>query len=434
MADTTTLPVNDEEEKFGKALGRVLSPSRPLQSEEFLKGRAEQLQGIKRALYQPGRHVLIHGLRGVGKSSLAQTSAYALPDAADPVIIGCDETSTFHSLMKEVYDQVLVKDPTISKEIKEGRIGFSTFGIGAEGKMATERSMTAGPSSINEAVRLIDFLQKKVNKKLVIVIDEFDLIPERTDQVSFTNFLKQISDRHIDATFIVCGIGDSAQTLMDAHASADRYFHTVNLGPLSWEARFEIVESAALSLGIRVDRDTVIRIAMISNGFPHYVHFISEHLFWKVYESKSQGAVTPELYLLAINSAASAMDMKLRGPYEMATQKYNNDYEMVLWAAADGHELKRRSSDIFTSYSRILKESGKEGLDRSKFNQRINALKKDSHAKILTGSRAGWYEYTEMMIRGYVRLRAEQQGIELEDDHPAIKLSFRGETRGSTIT
>jgi MoxR-like ATPase len=59
------------EQDFGLALGKVLSPSQPLQSEEFLKGREDQLAGIKRALYQHGRHVLIHGLRGVGKSSLA---------------------------------------------------------------------------------------------------------------------------------------------------------------------------------------------------------------------------------------------------------------------------------------------------------------------------------------------------------------------------
>jgi hypothetical protein len=57
------------EQEFGVSMGKVLSPSRPLQSEEFLRGRAVQLAGIKEALYAPGRHVLIHGFRGVGKSS-----------------------------------------------------------------------------------------------------------------------------------------------------------------------------------------------------------------------------------------------------------------------------------------------------------------------------------------------------------------------------
>lgn len=423
--DSKTAPVCADESTFGLTLNRVLSPSRPLQSEEYLKGRAEQLQGIKRALYQDGRHVLIHGLRGVGKSSLAQTSAYALQNSAEPIVIGCDETSTFSSLIKEVYDQAIIKDPTVSNDIREGRVSFSRFGIGVEARVAEERNPQQRVSSINEAVRLLEFVRDKVGRRIVVVIDEFDLIPHRDEQVSFTNFLKQISDRHVDATFIVCGIGQSAQTLMDSHASADRYFHTVNLGPLAWEARFEIVESAAAVLGIKIDRDTVIRIARISNGFPHYVHFVCEHLFWQVYEAQNFGHVTPDLYLLAITSAAAAMDMKLRGPYETATQKYNNDYETVLWAAADGHELKRRSVDIFSSYTRIMSDLDKPALDRTKFNQRINALKRDSHAAILKGSRAGWYEFTETMIRGYVRLRAEQEGIELQDDHPAISTAFR---------
>jgi MoxR-like ATPase len=72
----------------------VLSPSRPLQSEEFLRGRHDQLVEIKKALYQPGRHILIHGLRGVGKSSLAQTAAFSLAQGGDPIIIGCDRHST----------------------------------------------------------------------------------------------------------------------------------------------------------------------------------------------------------------------------------------------------------------------------------------------------------------------------------------------------
>lgn len=412
-------PIGMPEADFGKALGRVLSPSRPLQSEEFLKGREQQLTGIKRALYQEGRHILIHGLRGVGKSSLAQTSAYSLPNTAEPIVIGCDEKSTFRSLMKEVFDQAEEKAPHLGKEVRQGRISFAQFGIGAQAQAQREYGPAETPASVNEAVRLIEYIESKVGKKLVVVIDEFDLISGREEQVSFTNFIKQISDRHVSATFIVCGIGESAQALMSAHASADRYFHTVNLGPLPWEARFEIVETAASALGILVDRDTVIRIARISNGFPHYVHFVSEHLFWSVFGSRGY-KVTPEIYQEAISKAAAAMDMKLRGPYEKATQKYNNDYETILWAAADGHELRRRSTDIFVSYERIMRDRDEDALPRSRFNQRINALKKESHAAILTGTRAGWYEFSEMMIRGYVRLRAEIKGVELDDDHPAV--------------
>jgi hypothetical protein len=104
--------------------------------------------------------------------------------------------------------------------------------------------------------------------------------------------------------------------------------------------------------------------------------------------------------------------------YEKASLKYKADYETVLWAVADDHQLKRRSTDIFASYLRIMRSLGEEPLPRDTFNQRMNALKKPTHAAILKANRQGWYEFTEAVVRGYVRLRAEDRGIQLGTDHP----------------
>ena len=413
--------IAQQEQDFGNLLGRVLSPSRPLQSEEFLRGREEQLAGIKQALYQPGRHVLIHGFRGVGKSSLAQTAAYSLSVGADPIVIGCDSKSSFGSVLRDIFDEAVNANPTVDKKIKERGISFERFGINASARVTTEQGRAAEPASINEAVRLVQFLCDTYHANPVFVIDEFDQIKDPGEQVNFTNFIKQISDKHVSARFIFCGIGESVNAIMAAHGSADRYFHTVGLGQLPWEARFEIVTAAAEALGIEIDENTIYRIARISDGFPHYVHFISEKLFWRVFNTHNEGKVTGELFEEAMADAARSMEMRLRGPYETATQKYTNDYECVLWAAADGHELKRRSSDIYDSYLRIMTGLNVEPLDRDKFNQRINNLKQASHAAILTGTRQGWYEFSEKMIRGYVRLRAEQNNVVLEVDHPAVR-------------
>ncbi|WP_209598877.1 ATP-binding protein [Ruegeria sp. HKCCSP351] len=211
------------EHEFGKLMARVLSPSRPLQSEEFLKGRSKQLSGIKRSLIQPGRHALVHGLRGVGKSSLAQTSAYALAETETPVLIGCDETSTFATIIREVFDQMNGRSPNFEKAIRETGLTFARFGLSGDLKTTIEEGRPSDPSSVNEAVRLIRFITENIDKRLVVVVDEFDLILDRREQVAFTNFLKQISDQHVNAVFIVSGIGESVETLMAAHGSADRY-------------------------------------------------------------------------------------------------------------------------------------------------------------------------------------------------------------------
>lgn len=274
--------LHPSERDFGQALAKVLSPSQPLQSEEFLRGRAEQLQGIERAVYAPGRHVLIHGLRGVGKSSLAQTAAFKISEKNDPIIVSCDSQSTFGTIVKDIFDVAMGRDPRIASEVKsrEATLGFLKV-LTATGKIAssTTESDVAEPVSVNDAVRLISFLADKFGERPVFVVDEFDLITSPNVQSDFANLVKQVSDKHVPVCFIFCGIAHSAEALMAAHASADRYFHAVDLGKLNWEARFEIITAAADSLGIEIDQSTVIRIASISDGFPHYIHFIGEKLF-----------------------------------------------------------------------------------------------------------------------------------------------------------
>lgn len=134
--------VNTQNDRdFGIAMNKVLSPARPLQSEQFLKGRADQLHGIERALYAPGRHVLIHGLRGVGKSSLAQTAAYKISEGHDPIIVSCDGDSTFKSIIKDIFDEAMSHDPRIAEKVKEveksGSFAFRGIGLGRSGSEAS---------------------------------------------------------------------------------------------------------------------------------------------------------------------------------------------------------------------------------------------------------------------------------------------------------
>lgn len=68
-------------------------------------------------------------------------------------------------------------------------------------------------------------------------------------------------------------------------------------------------------------------------------------------------------------------------------------------------------------------------------------LKKKSHGEILEQlkGRPGWYTYSEKMLRGYVRMQAEANGIQLAGEKlaPRQKISIPGNARtgyrGSTI-
>jgi hypothetical protein len=202
---------------------------------------------------------------------------------------------------------------------------------------------------------------------------------------------------------------------------------SVELERLGYQPRLEIIDTASNALGIKIESGSRYRIAAISDGFPHYVHLIAEKLLWEVYQDLMPVQIsTPAHYLNAIKAAVLDIEPKLKATYEKASLKYRDEYEAVLWAVADHHELKRRSTDIYESYCQIMRRRELEPLAREKFNQRTNALKKNTHAMILKATRQGWYEFREAVMRGYVRLRAEERGVELGADHPA---EYRGPDR-----
>jgi hypothetical protein len=76
------------------------------------------------------------------------------------------------------------------------------------------------------------------------------------------------------------------------------------------------------------------------------------------------------------------------------------------------------TESIYDSYLRFT--AGEEHLDRQTVMTRLNALKGASCGNILIrAERRGWYQFRESMMQGYVRLRAEEQGVELATDYTA---------------
>jgi uncharacterized protein len=386
-------PFEITEDDFGHRLHTVISPSEAIQSAELLRGRAEQLAEIKRAFYSPGRQVFIFGHRGVGKTSLAQTAAFAKQSSdAKPIMVSCSAQSTCFEIVQSIATYAVPNDP---REIKRtfatgGKLSGGGFGIDMRSKLET--GSVPLPRSLAECARLLEFVSATHSRDPVVVIDEFDLIKSQQEQHSFANLVKMIGDQRIKVNLIFCGIGASLDKLFAAHMSAHRYFHTVELERLKYDPRYEIIDGAADALGIALDSSSRFRIAAISDGFPHYVHLLCEKLFWNVFYEDNGMKVTPPLFEKALVQAVESMKPELKKAYEQATRKYTNDYEQILWAVADGDELQRSSRDIYESYDRIMSDLDKDPLPRDKFNAKMNNLKKPSYARMLVATRAGWYE------------------------------------------
>jgi AAA ATPase domain len=405
---------------FVGIVNHFLLPSSPVRTIELLHGRAEQLKQIQRAMESPGRHAFVYGDRGVGKTSLAQTAAYIAQSAdAKPIFVGCDIGTTLFYLVEQIAARLLTQAPIFqAAETAHKRRGS----LGQTLSVDLERSIREGrvptPRSVNEAVELIQYAAPRYSANTVIVVDEFERITDKQQRALFGDFIKQLADQEVEAKFIFSGVGDSLEDLLAGHESSFRYLAAVALDRLGWDPLQEIITSVGQALGIYVDKEYLYRTAAISDGFPHYVHLIGSKLFWDLYEDPEEcDCVLSHHFLNAVKQAVKDVEPHLKQKYEKATQKYKDEYQEVLWAVADHPDLRRRSSDIYESYCRIMGSLRKPPFDRPVFDQRMNRLKQPAHGAILKGTRAGWYEFREPIIRGYVRLIAEERGVVLDIFH-----------------
>ncbi|MDA9431448.1 ATP-binding protein [Bradyrhizobium sp. CCBAU 51627] len=431
-------------EEFGERLNAVLSPAHAIKSPEFLQGRDTQLTEVRQSLAMKGRHVFIHGFRGVGKTSLAYTAANLIqsPDKP-PIYVQCSPDGTLASLVYDILKQALPSDPlqgkTVTETSKSGGVGLWKFNLSAGMRSTVEQGKLPKPESINDAVELLCFAMERHSKRPVIIIDEFDHMP-KSEHIHVDLLIKKLAEvDNLPLKIIMCGIGETLESLFAAHMSTYRYFHTIKLDRLDLSSCGLIVLKALDALDVKIDPTSGWRITRISDGFPHFVHLLCEKILWAMYNDPNKewledGFVKLEHYRAGTAIAVQSASEELRKGYDDAVRKYSKNAEVILWAAADGHELRRKSGDMYDSYRRIMQANGREPgagnlsasdwrcrtLTEPQFRARVYNLCKDKYGHILSGNGRGWYEYTEKMMRGYARLKAEAEGIELYPDHPLI--------------
>jgi hypothetical protein len=408
------------EEEFNCILEKHLRPSRPVDTPELLFGREPAIERMKEAYGSAGRQVFIYGDRGVGKTSVAKTAAFALNSAfSAPVYVACAASTTFASLLTFIYGELVGDESQQRKVTKTAGVDLKAFHASASTETVSGARQI---HDVNTALSGLRSVCPTGGRRRVIVIDEFDLIGDEKERALFAGFIKQLGDQEINACFIFVGIGRSLDELLKAHESCFRYLESVPLDRLNFTGRWEIIDKCSEALNVTVNEDSRLRIAQISDGFPHYVHLVSQKLFWEAFRSEdSIREISPDYYQAAVRTAVLSIEYFVKQSYDTATKKYKDDYEEVLWAVADHYELLRNTEMIYGSYRRIMEIRGKDPMSRKAMSFRLNSLKSDMCGRILVSPRRSWYEFKDSFVRGYVRLRAEEKGVSLALEHEPAK-------------
>jgi len=141
------------EEMFREVMKRHFTPSRSISSTEYLRGREPQLRQIDRAFNSEGKHIFVHGDRGVGKTSLGRTTAFVhgSPEG-NPPTIECEKSTGPYQLLRDIAiacvpARHLVDTPVQKKSLKGG-LSFLSGGVAEEVKRGVIPQFT----SMNEGL------------------------------------------------------------------------------------------------------------------------------------------------------------------------------------------------------------------------------------------------------------------------------------------
>jgi hypothetical protein len=232
----------------------------------------------------------------------------------------------------------------------------------------------------------------------------------------------------------------------------------------------EITKQGFRSLEITVPESIHKRIAMLSDGFAYFTHLLGLKLAECAIDEQLSLVGIPQLEH-ATAEAVESSEVYLRNPYEKAVRKYQN-HELILWALADHYIMERQYKDIYQSYMDVCEkrfkvegrafvppedatsfeeeESGSEEdtpeaerisaltvFTKAQFSDALQRLKNASHGCVIESPREqrGWYRFTIPMMRGYCRIVAARQGVQIGlqylDSHDRLVTETPSSANGS---
>ncbi|HZT95526.1 MAG TPA: AAA family ATPase [Chloroflexota bacterium] len=242
----------------------VFTPSSPVNSASLFAGREAEITQMIRAIGQPGRHVILFGARGVGKTSLAHI-IYEIVNGVSPEVgylaarINCDAGDTFQSLWAKIAEEVDIQFEKLQAPIREESPAYPY--------LADLLAENASPNVVRRFFGLIE-------RAAIIVIDEFDRIQDEELRGLIADTIKMLSDHAVSVTLIIVGVASDVDDLLYEHASIPRHIEEVLMPVMPVHELEELVASRLKSVGMGIDDEALTLIALLSQGLPPYAHLL----------------------------------------------------------------------------------------------------------------------------------------------------------------
>ena len=308
-------------------LGNVFTPSAPIDRLSLFAGRVPQRRVVLDAMLQRGRHAVLFGERGVGKTSLASVLREYLEAAGQSVIaprVNCDDGDDYSAIWRKAFDDLQVIE-------RRRTVGFAAEVRGIV-RSASDLIGDGRPITPHDVRLLLEQLGEQA--MLAVIIDEFDRVADRVG-TQFADTIKMLSDQSVPATLVLVGVGDTVSSLVGEHESIERALAQVRVPRMSASELRQIVEGGLSEVGMIAEPIAVDRIAALAQGLPHYAHLIALYAARHANDAESD-AVRSEDVAAGIREAVENAQETITRTHHRAVMSARDDslYRQVALACA----------------------------------------------------------------------------------------------------
>lgn len=371
----------------------LFSPGAPIDEVTLFAGRQAQVLKLRDTLSSKGRHAVVFGERGVGKTSLVSVFhlGHAKTSRVHRIYVQCSRQDTFATIWEKVFKRIRF-------DTDEGPIQANQ--ICAEARSADDVEMVLSYFSLNDLP--------------IIILDEFDRVQDHNTKVLVSETIKQLSNAPVPGMVIIVGVADSVIQLIQEHQSLSRALVQVQMPRMNTDELREIVASRLARTPLKISDDALWRITYLSSGLPFYAHALGQASALVAIESRKlqiDEAVVSE----AIPQCFADIDRTILDAYVKATveTRKGNIFKEVLAACAlaEQDELGRFSAaGVETTLSAILKRE----MKAPSFSFHLNELCTEERGQVLekAGARSHFrFRFVEPMMQPFVMIKSLASGI-----------------------